>query len=415
MDRTLSPKEIRRARLRKLIGPGVGIACAAGLAVWLFSAGTPSAELSGLRLGAADRGNVASSIITGGKVVAASQIQVNSPVASSILEVNCRVGDQVEAGTPLLTLDLEQTRAELSRKTDQLRMKELALEQQLARDRTELARIAMEIEVAQMRTRTLEVELANERYLDSIGTGTGDRVRQAEFELATQSLTLSQLRQQLENETAARNAATASGRLEIEIMRTEAEQARRTLADAYIRAPRRSTVTEINDVVGAQVTPGQKLAVVSDLGHYKVEASAGEMYAGVLTPGVPVSVKIEGHTLEGTVSGVSPTSTDSRLAFTVALADDSAAVLRHGQRPQVYVHRELLSDVVRIPFPAYYTTPGQYDVYIRQGNELHLRTVRLGAASYDYVEVVDGIEPGEEVVTTDLARFNKAKTIKIKQ
>lgn len=414
MDRTLTPREIRRGRLRRLIWPAVGLAAAAGLTIWLLGAGTPTVNSANLTVATADRGDVASSIITSGKVVAATQIQVNSPVASSILAVNCRVGDQVEAGTPLVTLDLQQTSEALNQKTDRLRMKELALEQQLARDRTELARIAMEIEVAQMKTHTLEVELSNERYLDSIGTGTGDRVRQAEFELATQRLTLEQLRQQLANETAARQAAAASSRLEVEIMRTDAEQARRLLADASIRAPRRSTVTEITDLVGAQVSPGQKLAVVADLDHYKVESSAPEMYARVLTAGAPVSVKVGGTTLAGTVGSVAPTSTDSRLTFTVALANDSAAVLRHGQRPEVYVHTDLIPDVVRIPCPAYYTTPGQYDVYIRRGNELTLRTVRLGQASYDYVEVASGIAPGEEVVTTDLARYNKAKTIKIK-
>lgn len=413
MDRTLTKKEIRRGQLKKLILPTAGIVAVAGLTIWMLGASTPTVKESGISIANADRGDVASSIITTGKVVAATQIQVNSPVASSILEVNCRVGDLVEAGTPLVTLDLQQTAEALAQKNDQLHMKELALEQQLARDRTELARIAMEIEVARMKTHTLEVELANERYLDSIGTGTGDRVRQAEFELATQRLSLEQLLQQLENETAARRAAAASTRLEVEIMRTDAEQARRLLTDASIRAPRRSTVTEITDLVGAQVSPGQKLAVVSDLDHYKVESSASEMYASALTAGTPVSIKINGHTIGGSVSTVAPTSTDSRLTFTVALDNDSSDILRHGQRPEVYVHREILHQVVRIPYPAFYSTPGQYDVYVRQGNELSLRSVRLGDASFDYVEVVSGINPGDQVVITDMSRFNKAKTIKI--
>lgn len=414
MDKEISKAEKwRRKRRNIIIAAGVSFG-AVGLVWWLSSLSMNSVARSDLRTATVDRGNVSSAISTTGQVVAATQLLVNSPVSSRILAVNSRTGDIVEAGTPLVTLDLEDTRSQYLQKTDRLHARQLELEQQLARDRTELSRIEMDIEVAQMKLRALEVELVNEKYLDSIGSGTGERVRKVQFDLDTQRLSLRQLRQQLENERTARRAASASVALDIEILRKDAGRAERLLADAAICAPCRSTVTDIVDRVGAQVEAGQQLAVLSDLNHFKVEASAPDIYAGSITVGTPVDVIVESATLSGTINAVSPTTSDGRLTFTIALGNDSSQILRHGQRPDVYVNRGMRAGVLRIPNGSFYTVPGNYQLYVVRGNELQLTDVRLGEAGFDYIEVIGGLSEGDVVATTNLSRFNNAKIIKIK-
>ena len=58
----------------------------------------------------------------------------------------------------------------------------------------------MNVKVSAMKLNRMEVELRNERYLDSLGSGTTDKVRQAEMAFNTGKLELEQLRQQYENE-----------------------------------------------------------------------------------------------------------------------------------------------------------------------------------------------------------------------
>ena len=109
-----------------------------------------------------------------------------------------------------------------------------------------------------MKVRRLEAELAGERYLDSIGSGTTDRVRESEFALNSERLSLEQLRQQYDNERSASDTDIRVKELDIEIGEKELAMLRRTLADAEIRAPRRGTVTEISDQIGQQIGAGTR-------------------------------------------------------------------------------------------------------------------------------------------------------------
>lgn len=417
MDREISQHDRRRDAARKYIKIGVPVVAAVGLLWWVMSAVCgASVKATSVSMAAADRGDLSATINAGGKVVPAYEELINSPIASRILEVRHRPGDMVEAGTPLLVLDLEAAKAAYGKMTDQLNMKRLELQQQLANDRTDLSRLDMQIKVGDMKVRRLEAELANERYLDSIGSGTTDKVREAEFALRSAQLEQEQLRQQRENEQDVRRAAADISRLEIEILTREAELAARTLTDADIRAPRRGTITSLNTAIGAQVSQGEKVAAVADLGHFKVEGEVADSHAKSIAPGARATVRI-GHTdLEGTVSAVAPASASGVVSFTISLDCDSLADLRPGLRPDIYVHNGMKADVVRIPNGSFYRGPGNYDLYVlsADGSALELRTVRLGIASMDHVEVLSGIAPGETIAISDLDRFGGAKSIKLK-
>ena len=97
------------------------------------------------------------------------------------MEIYCKAGDSVGAGTPLLRLDLQSTETELNKLMDQIEMKRYELEQQRINNDTRLSDLDMQIKVKAMAVNRMEVELRNERYLDSLGSGTGDRVKQVEL------------------------------------------------------------------------------------------------------------------------------------------------------------------------------------------------------------------------------------------
>ena len=162
MDREISQNDRRRESAKRILKIGVPVVAAAGLLWWVMSAvGGASVKASSVSMAAADRGDLSATISAGGKVVPAYEELINSPIQSRILEVRHRAGDIVEAGTPLLTLDLEATKAAYGKMMDQLNMKRLELQQQLANDRTDLSRIDMQIKVGDMKVRRLEAELAN--------------------------------------------------------------------------------------------------------------------------------------------------------------------------------------------------------------------------------------------------------------
>ena len=192
MDREIPKEELRREQRKKwLIYGGIAVVLIAVFAV-LTSLLRSSVSRKDVVMSTVDRGIIEASVNASGKVVPAFEEIITSPISTRIVEVYCKAGDSVDVGTPLLLLDLQSAQTEMSGLEDQMRMKHYELDQQRINNSTYLSDLAMKIEVKAMTVNRLEAEVANERYLDSLGSGTGDRVRQAELAYRTGRLELEQ-------------------------------------------------------------------------------------------------------------------------------------------------------------------------------------------------------------------------------
>lgn len=415
MDREI-PKEERRKEQRKrfIAVGGAVIAIVAVLAV-VTSLLRSSVKREDIIIATVDRGVIEASVNASGKVVPAFEEIINSPISTRIVEVYCKAGDSVDAGTPLLLLDLQSAETELAGLEDQMRMKHYELDQQRINNETYLSDLAMRIEVKAMSVNRLEVEVANERYLDSLGSGTGDRVRQAELAYRTGKLELEQLRQQLKNERQVRDASMKVKELEISVFDKNLGEKRRTLQDAKILSPRKATLTYINDQIGQKIGAGEQIATISDLSHYKVEGEIADAYGDRISVGGRAVVRIGKERLAGVVSNVTPLSKNGVISFSVTLDDDHHRRLRSGLKTDVYVMHDVIDDVVRLANGTYYTGPGDYELFVlTSDDEMVRRHVRLGDSNFDYVEVRSGLEPGDRVVISDMKQYRERNTLKLK-
>ena len=173
MDKEIPKTEQRRESFRRIARVAVPTLIVGGALLWfLLAAGSRSVKASQLRFSEAEIGDIDATVSASGRIAPAFEEIINSPVTSRILEVRHRAGDIVDAGTPLLVLDLHAARVSAEKQSDQLNMKRLELKQQLANDNTALSALEMQLKVGDMKVHRLEAELNNERYLDSIGSGT---------------------------------------------------------------------------------------------------------------------------------------------------------------------------------------------------------------------------------------------------
>lgn len=415
MDRPIPAKEKKAALLRSAIKYGSIALATVIAAICIYSWSRSSIRLDELNTSTVTRGDIETTVTASAKIAPAFEEIIVSPISSRIVEVYHRPGDEVEAGTPLLRLDIESARTDFEKRLDALAVSRLQLEQLKGNIRTKLSELEMRIKVAEMKVKRLEAELAGERYLDSIGSGTTDRVREADFALSSEQLSLDQLRQQYDNERMAYDTDIKVKELDIEISEKEIAMLRRTLSDAEIRAPRRATVTEISDQIGAQIGAGTQMARIADLDHYKITADVPDGYINQIALGCRTHMKIKGNDIDGKVVNITPTSSNGVISFTVIPDCDSLSVLRPGLKADLYVSSGLCSNVLRIDNAPFYTQPGVYTVYVISGNEIERRQIQLGRASYDFVEVISGLSEGETIVTNDLSRFKGAPTIKLKK
>lgn len=415
MDREIPVEEQKREARKKWYKIGGVFAALVALVALVIVFVGESVKRSDLTIAPAEKGTIESSVSASGKIVPLYEQAIVSPVGTKILEVYCNEGDNVEAGQSLLKLDLQSTEAEFRRMSDEVSMKRNEIEQAALNNATYITDLEMKIKAKEMSVSHLKAEVANERRLDSIGSGTGDRIREAQLAYETGKLELEQLKMQLANERKAHAAAYRSKQLEGTISVRNLEEMERTLDDARIKAPRAGTVTYLNKSLGTSIASGEKLAVVSDLSHFKINGEIPESNSGKLSIGSSVNVRINRNTLKGHISNISPQSLNGMVQFTVLLDDDADKALRSGLRTDLNVVYDIHDGVVRIPNGSYFQGPGSYALFVKVSDDrLERRSVTLGDSNFDYVEVKSGIQPGEEVVVSDMATYKNKKSIKLK-
>lgn len=416
MDREIPKDVLKKERNRRILKyGGIGGGCIA-LILILFSLMRSSVKEKDLVFSEVSKGTIEVSVSASGKVVPAFEEIINSPINTRILEVYKKGGDSVNIGTPILKLDLQSAKTEYNKLLDEEQMKRYQLEQLKVNNSTYLSDLEMKVKVAEMKLNRMKVELRNERYLDSLGSGTMDRVHQAELNFETGKLELEQLHQQLANERKVKAADLKVKQLEYEIFLKGLAETKRTLDEAQIRSPRKAILTYINNQIGAQVNEGSRIAVISDLSHFKVEGEIADTYGDRVAAGGKAVVKIGSEKLEGQVSSVTPLSKNGVISFTVQLEDDSNRRLRSGLKTDVYVMNAVKEDVLRIANSSYYVGRGDYQLFILDGSdELVKRKVRLGDSNFEYVEVVSGLQPGDRVVISDMSQYKNKNKLKLRK
>ena len=415
MDREI-PKEIRKKERNKKIirfsAIAVTIVVVISILISLMRTGVKKKDII---LSAVDQGTIEVSVSASGKVAPAFEEIITSPINSRIVEVYRRGGDSVDVGTPILKLDVQSTETEYKKLLDEEEMRRYKLEQLRVNNQTKLSDMAMQIKVSAMKLNRMKVELRNEHYLDSLGAGTTDKVRQAELSYNVAQLEYEQLKQQYDNEKEVAAAELKVQELDFNIFRKNLAEMKRTLDDAQIRSPRKAILTYINNQVGAQVPQGGQVAIISDLSHFKVEGEIADTYGDRVAAGGKAIVKIGTEKLEGVVSSVTPLSKNGVISFSVQLMDDNNRRLRSGLKTDVYVMNAVKEDVMRIANASYYVGHGEYDLFVMTSDdEIVKRKVQLGDSNFEFVEVVSGLQPGDRVVVSDMSQYKNKTKLKLK-
>ena len=414
MDRIISPEERRKRQRTRYLKMAVGAAAGVAVFVLLVKLLSPKIDLNTVNVGTVDRGALEVSVYATGKVVPLAEEVITSPVSSKILEVYKKAGDRVRKDEPILQLDLETIRTEYETKKEALDMQWSKLDLQRSTIENTLAEMRMQIDIDRMMLERARVAAANERYLDSIGASTSEKVKQAELDYTIKKMQFEQLDRKYENQQRTSKSEIRSLELDYKIAKRNTDLLHKKLGEAQILAPRDATLIYINDQIGASVGEGTEVAILADLSSFKVEAEVADSYADKILSGNRVTVKIGREKLGGTVGNVTPSVKNGLIKFTVALDDRSHGKLRSGLKVDVYVTYSLKEDVARLNMGTFYAGKGEYDLWVVEGDEVRKRRVVLGENSFEYVEVVGGVKEGERVIVSDMNRNRDRERLKIR-
>ena len=416
MDREI-PAEVKKQKmLKRLLRLAVtGTAATAALLILSRVLGNDLHE-NELFIRKVDRGPIEISVSASGKLMPLQEEIIVTPINTRILEVYKNPGDSVDEGDPLLKLELVSVETEYRQKLDEREMMKSKLEQARVRLNGTISELEMQRRVKSMQAKQLYTDLQDERYLDSIGAGTPDKIRRAELNYEETKRELQQQEQKIENQHKNPPAEHRVQERELGILDKPLEEKARLLNDARILSPRKATLTFINRQIGSQVPQGTQVAVVSDLTRLKVDCEIGDQHREKLSVGAKAVIKTGDTELRGTVVTVTPSVTNGIVYFTVVPDEADHPGLRSGLSVDIHVLYGLRQNVLRIPNGTFFKYgPGLYDLWIVREGRAEKREVSLGESSYEYVEITDGLNEGDRVILSDMERYKDKQTLKIRK
>jgi HlyD family secretion protein len=202
--------------------------------------------------------------------------------------------------------------------------------------------------------------------------------------------------------------------LDLATLRKERDDARRLLGLATARSDRSGVLTWVVIQEGTTVRRGDVIARIADLDSFRVEATVSDIHSSRLHAGQPARVILDGQPLTGRVATIDPTIENGAVKFKVDLDDARNAKLRNALRVDVLAVTDSRTNTVRVPKGPFAQGGASEPVFVVQGDHAVRRTVRFGISGYQFYEVLDGLEPGDEVILSDMKDYVHLQRMNLK-
>jgi HlyD family secretion protein len=187
---------------------------------------------------------------------------------------------------------------------------------------------------------------------------------------------------------------------------------KRRVDELSVRSPVNGMVANLAAAEKASVAENAPLMTVVDLTAFEVEFQVADVYARDIKPGMEAQISLDGAQHAGVVTAISPEVRSGQVVGRVKFSGEQPAGLRQSQRGSVRIVIEQRAKARKFERSSEIMS-GTRQVYVVDGDRAVLRPVELGAASVGEIEVIKGLEPGEEVVVGGLGDFRDVPEILI--
>ncbi len=190
-------------------------------------------------------------------------------------------------------------------------------------------------------------------------------------------------------------------------MQNNLDLVKRSMDDLVVRAPISGQLTSRSAEIGESKSPGQRFGQIDVLDGFKVRAPIDEFYIARVNPGQKGEADLNGKTHTLTVTKVYPEVRDGRFEVDMLFDGTAPAGIRRGQTLQIRLELGDLAEAVMVPRGGFYQKTGGQWIYIvdRSGAYATKRQIKLGRQNPQAFEVLEGLEPGEKVVTSSYDNF----------
>lgn len=392
-------KPARGKSLRAWIVAGlaiVALAAAAWPSLARWRAAAASVSIERLRIAAVTRGRFVSDVSAQGRVVAAGSPTLYAPAMGRV-QLKVAAGDSVQKGQVLAQLDSPEVTNEYAREQQNLARQRIE-----ARSRASANRQA--VDLAQVTVTAAERELQRARDAHAAGA-----ISRAEVDRRADEVATARVRYQHSQEEA--KLADDSLVLELSRQQLQVENLRRRVDELGVRSPVGGVVGNVSVNDRAAVVPNQPLLTVVDLSAYEIEVLVPESYAEALGLGMPAEIGYGQQKLRGKLSALSPEVVNGQVVARVRFNDAPPNDLRQNQRVTVRIVLDERDNVLMVDRGPFFEAGAGRSAFVLRDGLARRQAIRTGATSVSSIEILDGLQVGDQVVIAGTEGFEQAESL----
>lgn len=337
-----------------------------------------------------------------GRVQPMTTIQLSPQEGGIVEKILIEEGSPVKAGDTILilnndNLDLQilNSEAELAEKENILRNTQIQMEQQKLDVRQNVLEYGTNVErlrraYEQQKALYEDKLVAKEEYLKA----------EEDYQLALQKYNLMTERSRQDS----LYRGTQIDRMEesLENMQLNMSMIRRRKSNLIVKASIDGELGLLDVVLGQSIAAGTKIGQINSVGLYKVEAQIDEHYIDRVVAGLEATFERQGETYSTVIRKVYPEVRDGKFKADFKFDGEQPDNIRSGQTYYLNLQLGQPEETVIIPRGTFYQKTGGKWIYVvnKEGTKAIKREIRIGRQNPQYYEVIEGLEPGERVITS---------------
>jgi HlyD family secretion protein len=316
-------------------------------------------------------------------------------------------GAMVQAGQLLavltnadLQLNVLARQTEVTQQINSMRSQELALAQsRLANERSRIE--------ADLATQTARRNYEIQRPLAERGFVSGRQFADSRDTYEANRRRSDVLRRGQATDERLQTSQLAQLRASSSALNTSLELARASLDSLNLRAPVAGQLTSFSIQVGQSLNRGERLGQIDSAGRNKLRAQVDEFYLGRVAIGQTATAEVAGREYRVRVSKIYPQVRNGTFEIDLQFVGQEPADLQRGQTVQTRLVLGAPAAARLIPSGSFYDETGGAWVFVvaPDGRSAVRRNVRLGRRNTDHIEVLEGLDPGERVITSPYTGF----------
>ena len=337
-----------------------------------------------------------------GRVQPMTTIQLSPQEGGIVEKILIEEGSTVKAGEPILmltndNLDMQilNAEADLAEKENIQRNTQISMEQQKLDVRQNVLEYGIQVErlrraYEQQKALFEDKLIAREEYLKA----------EEDYRLAKQKYDL--VRERAVQDSLYRSAQINRMEESLGSMLLNMQMIRRRKSNLIVKAPIDGELGLLDVVLGQSIATGTKIGQINSVGTYKVEAQIDEHYIDRVVAGLEATFERQGETYSTVIRKVYPEVRDGKFKADFKFDGQQPDNIRAGQTYYLNLQLGQPEEAVIIPRGTFYQKTGGKWIYVvnKDGTKAVKREIRIGRQNPQYYEVLEGLEPGEKVITS---------------